>query len=71
MIVTQLTLFFSKNLTSLRVRAILNSYSLVVAIVKITEDMLSRVFSRQRWSEVYCGQGNDLSQAECLVAWSL
>ena len=54
----------------MRVRAILNSYLLVVAILKITEDMLSRVFSRQRWSEVYCGL-DDLSQAECLVAWSL
>lgn len=63
MIVTQLTLFFHKTLTSLRVGTIFNSYLLVVTIfLKNIEEMISRVFSRQRWSGVYCGQGNNLIQ---------
>lgn len=66
-----LTLFFHKTLTSLRVRAILNLYLLVVAILKISEEMLSRVFCREIWSGVYCSRGNNVNQAECLVAWGL
>lgn len=62
MIVTQLTLFFHKTLTSLRVGTIFNSYLLVVTIFLKNVEEISRVFSRQRWSGVYCGQGNNLIQ---------
>lgn len=68
MIVTQLTFFPT---TLFEVRAILNLYLLVVPILKIIEEILSRVFHRQRWSGVYCCQGKTLNLAECLVVWIL
>lgn len=65
-----LNLHFSPT-TFFEVRAILNWYLLVVTILKIIEAILSRLFHRQRWSGVYCCQGENLNLAECLVVWNL
>lgn len=48
---------FFLELKEVKLRLILNSYVLVVAMFKTPEAMLSRVFSRQQWSGVFRGQG--------------